>query len=75
MIKVYTTGHKIPEKIKSCITEWDYWSWIVVANTAKGNKSAKRLIEKIEPDPDKVKVYLAEKDIEVFVSYYMFPVS
>ncbi|MCT6684549.1 MULTISPECIES: hypothetical protein [Bacillus amyloliquefaciens group] len=69
MIKTYTTGHKIPEKIKSCIKEWNYWTWIVVANTAKGNKDAKRLIEKIEADPDKVMVYSTEEGIDVFVSY------
>ncbi|MEX3914370.1 hypothetical protein AB4672_21595 [Bacillus paralicheniformis] len=74
MLKAYTTGHKIPEKIKSCIKEWDYWSWIVVANTAKGNKDAKRLIEKIEPDPDRVKLYSTEEGIDVFVSY-MFSIK
>ncbi|MEC0434406.1 hypothetical protein P8832_09560 [Bacillus subtilis] len=74
MLKVYTISHKIPEKIKSCIKEWNYWSWIVVADTAKGNKDAKRLIEKIEPDPDKVMAYSTEKGIEVFVSY-MIPIK
>ncbi|MFV4887520.1 hypothetical protein RY279_18945 [Bacillus velezensis] len=74
MIKVYTRGHKIPEKIKSCISEWNYWSWIVVANTAKKNKDAKRLIEKIEAEPDRIAEYKTEDGIEVYVSY-MIPVK
>ncbi|WP_039076335.1 hypothetical protein [Bacillus sp. MSP13] len=74
MIRVYTIGHEIPEKIKSCIKEWNYWSWIVAANNENGNESAKRLIEKIEPDPDKVKVYSTESDIDVCVSY-MLPIK
>ncbi|MVZ95623.1 hypothetical protein CTI30_18810 [Bacillus velezensis] len=65
MIKVYTRGHKIPEKIKSCI---------VVSNTAKRNKDAKRLIEKIEADPDRIAEYKTEDGIEVYVSY-MDPVK
>ncbi|MED3677319.1 MULTISPECIES: hypothetical protein [Bacillus amyloliquefaciens group] len=74
MIRVYTIGHKIPEKIKSCIKVWNYWTWIVAANTAKGNKNAKRLIEKIEPDSDKVMVYSTEEGVDVFVSY-MLPIK
>ncbi|QZY34548.1 hypothetical protein [Bacillus amyloliquefaciens] len=74
MIKAYTIGHKIPEKIKSCISEWNYWSWIVAANSEKGNKSAKRLIEKIEADPDRIAEYKTEDGIEVYVSY-MIPVK
>ncbi|MEG7377878.1 hypothetical protein V5785_00705 [Bacillus subtilis] len=74
MIRAYTIGHAIPEKIKSCIKYWNYWSWIVAANTEKGNDSAKRLIEKIEPDPDKVMVYSTEEGIDVFVSY-MLPIK
>lgn len=74
MIKVYTIGHKIPEKIKSCISEWNYWSWIVAANSEKGNKSAKRLIEKIEADPDRIAEYKTEDGIEVYVSH-MIPVK
>lgn len=74
MIKVYTIGHEIPEKIKSYITEWNYWSQIAASNSEKGNKSAKRLIEKIESDPDKIAEYKTEDGIEVYVSY-MNPVK
>ncbi|WP_143261018.1 CAP domain-containing protein [Bacillus paralicheniformis] len=73
MIKAYTVGHKIPEEIRSCISEWNYWNWIVTANTPKKNKDAKEVINKIEPDADKVAVF-KNGDVDVYVSY-MFPVK
>ncbi|MED0868668.1 hypothetical protein P4T23_06365 [Bacillus spizizenii] len=73
MIKAYTIGHEIPDKIKSCIDDWNYWTWITVANNSIANKDAKRLIELIEPETDKIAVYKAENDIDVFVGY-MIPV-
>ncbi|GIN68556.1 hypothetical protein J41TS2_39770 [Bacillus sonorensis] len=55
------------QKIKSCISEWNYWNWIVTANTQKKNKDAKEIINKIEPDADKVPVF-KNGDVDVYVS-------
>ncbi|KXZ22360.1 hypothetical protein P4T89_12920 [Bacillus nakamurai] len=71
MIKVYTIGHEIPEKVKSYIDEWNYWFWIAVANTPKKNRDAKFLIDQIQPDEDKENVYRTDDGIEVYVSYMM----
>jgi hypothetical protein len=39
---------------------------IAASNSEKGNKSAKRLIEKIESDPDKIAEYKTEDPIQSF---------
>ncbi|AQS42452.1 hypothetical protein LSG23_20290 (plasmid) [Bacillus velezensis] len=71
MIKVYTIGHRIPEKIKTCIVEWNHWFWIAVANNPRKNRDAKFLIDQIQPDADKKKVYQTEDGIHIYVSYTM----
>lgn len=72
MIKVFTIGHNIPDQIKSNISKWNDWTWIVVASKPNKNKDAKRLMEKIEPDVDKVAVYKSG-ELEIYVSY-LFPI-
>ncbi|MEC0383457.1 hypothetical protein P8818_00415 [Bacillus velezensis] len=71
MIKVYTIGHAIPEKIESCIEEWNYWFWIAVANSPRKNRDAKLLIDQIQPDENKKNVYCTDEGIKVYVSYTM----
>jgi hypothetical protein len=70
MLKIYTVGDRIPEKIEQVVEEWNYWEFIIVPNTNSiGNRiAAETLAKRLDFEGKRTRVYDSEYG-KIYVLY------